>query len=68
MEVGGVWDLRGPLGDVRWGLLVRYIRERGWLLCMIVEDREGPGGTLSEKGEEDRGEKNGDADGDGSIP
>ena len=68
LEVGGVWDLRGPLGDAGWGVLVWDIREKGWLLGMIVADREGPGGTLSEKEEEDQVEKNGDADGDGSMP
>ena len=67
LEVGGVWDLRGPLGDAGWGVLVRYIREKGWLLVMVIVDRGGPDGTSSEEGEEDQGEKNGDTGGDYSI-
>ena len=63
-----MWDLREPLGNAGWGVLVRYIREKGWLLGMVVADREGPGGTSSEEGEEDRGEKNGDAGRDCSMP
>ena len=69
LEVTGVWDLRGPLGDAGWGVLVWDIREKGWLLGMEVANREGPGGTSSEEeGEEDQGEKNGDAGGDCSMP
>ena len=46
---------------------MRYIQEKGWLLGMVVADREGPGGTSSEEAEADRGEKNDDAGGDCSM-
>ena len=56
------------MGDAGWGVLVRYIREKGWLLGMVVADREGLGGMLSEEGEDSRGEKIGDAGEDCSMP
>ena len=49
--------------------MVRYIREKRWLMGMVVADGKDPGGTTSEEeGEEDQGEKNGDAGGDYSMP
>ena len=69
LEVGGVWDLREPLGNAGWGVLVWYIREKGWLLGMVVADGEGQGGTSSEEEEkEDQRVKNGDAGVDYSMP
>ena len=47
-----MWDLMEPLDNAGWGVLVCYIREKGWLLGMVVAVREGPGGTSSEEGEE----------------
>ena len=54
MEVGGVWDLREPLGGTGWGVMMRYIREKRWLMGMVVADGKDPGGTTSEEeGDED---------------
>jgi len=40
LEVGGMWDLREPIEDVAWGVLIRFIRETRRPLCMVVADAD----------------------------
>ena len=66
LQVGGVWDLREPIDDTTWGVLIKFIRETRRPLSMVVaegdcleaieqeeEEEEEKGGNL---GEEDNGQ------------
>jgi len=38
LQVGGVWDLREPIDDTTWGVLIKFIRETRRPLSMVVAD------------------------------
>lgn len=57
---GGVWDVREPLGDDGWAALIRYIRETGRPLRMVVADGEADASEEEEE-EEDHGDGNDDS-------
>lgn len=38
LQVGGVWDLREPIDDTTWSVLIKFIRETRRPLSMVVAD------------------------------
>mmetsp|Transcript_18505 Transcript_18505/g.38701 ORF Transcript_18505/g.38701 Transcript_18505/m.38701 type:complete len:511 (-) Transcript_18505:148-1680(-) len=60
LEVGGVWDLRNPIEDDLWGVLVRFIRETRRPLCMVVADGDCLGYALLEEEEEEHQRQQGE--------
>ncbi|KAL9190394.1 hypothetical protein ACHAXT_007605 [Thalassiosira profunda] len=40
LEVGGVWDLREPIDATSWGVLVKFIKETGRPLSMVVAEAD----------------------------
>ncbi|KAL7533567.1 hypothetical protein ACHAXR_005311 [Thalassiosira sp. AJA248-18] len=68
LEVGGVWDLREPIEAVSWGVLIKFIRETGRPLCMVVADGGSLKDVTSEEEEEEEENQVGESDARGINP
>jgi len=52
LEVGGVWNLREPIDNKSWAVLIEYIQDTRRPLCMVVADGGGAPTTTSAEMEE----------------
>ncbi len=57
LQVGGVWDLREPIDDTTWGVLIKFIRETRRPLSMVVAEGDCLEAIEQEKEEEEGGNR-----------